>query len=64
MLTKKPILKLVGQDGNAFMLIALARQAARKAGWPADKIADVVKEMMSGNYDKVLTTACKHFDVR
>lgn len=58
---KKPVLKLVGQDGNAFMILGLARRVAvkNKMDWEA-----IQKEAMSGDYDHLLQTMCKYFDVR
>lgn len=60
---KKPVLKLTGQDGNAFMIIGLAKRAAQKAKWPADKVSAMVQEMMSGDYDNLLRVALDNFDV-
>jgi hypothetical protein len=61
---KKPVVVLVGTDGNAFSIIAKCRTAARRAGWSLERTSEVTKEMMSGTYDTVLQTAMKHFDVR
>ena len=60
---KKPALKLTGADGNAFMIIGLARKAAQKAQMSPTDIRAMVEEMMSGDYDKVLQTCMKHFEV-
>lgn len=60
----KPVLKLTGADGNAFMIIGLAQKAAQKAKWDATKTRAMVEEMMSGDYDNVLQTCFKHFDVK
>ena len=59
----KPTVELTGQDGNAFMVMGLCRRAARKAGWTTEEWEKVQKEMMSGNYDNVLQTAMRYFDV-
>lgn len=61
---KRPRVKLTGANGNAFVLIGLCMQAARKAGWPEDRIIAVRKEMMAGDYDHLLQTAMREFDVR
>ena len=57
---EKPALHLVGQDGNVFMLLGLAGRVARKNNmdWPT-----ILKEATSGDYDHVLRTLCKYFDV-
>lgn len=61
--TGKPSVKLVGQDGNAYMIMGLCQRAARKAGWAQEKIDSVMAEMKSGNYDHLLQVAFKHFEV-
>ncbi len=59
----KPELELVGQDGNAFAIIGKAIKVARKAGWTAEKIKKFQAEVTSGDYDHVLQTCEKYFDV-
>lgn len=60
---KKPKLKLVGMDGNAFMLLGLAKRAADKAGWTAEQWGVVRNEAMDGDYNHLLQTLMKHFEV-
>ena len=60
----KPIVKLVGADGNAFHILGLCRQAALKAKWPPEKIDAVMKDMRSGDYNHLLAVALDNFDVR
>lgn len=61
--TDKPRLKLVGRDGNAYALLGAAQQAARKAKWPKERWNAVVQDATSGDYNHLLATLCKHFDV-
>ncbi|MCL2440491.1 MAG: hypothetical protein FWD14_01995 [Treponema sp.] len=49
---KKPIVKLVGQNGNVYNLMAICSKALRDFGQP-----ELAKEM----YDKITTTA-KSYD--
>ena len=63
-MSKMPVVKLVGQDGNAFAIIGACTKAARKAGWTSEEITQVRDEMMSGDYNHLLATAMKHFDVK
>lgn len=63
MKTKKPKLKLVGQNGNAFMILGLAKRAAVKAKWTPEQWKKVSEEMTSGDYNHLLSVACAHFDV-
>jgi hypothetical protein len=59
----KPLLKLIGRDGNAFALLGLARNAARKAGWTAARWDAIQKAAMGGDYDHLLGVLMEHFDV-
>lgn len=61
--TKKPRLVLVGQDGNAFMVLGLAQRAARKAGWTPEQIKEYMDAAQSGDYDNLLATTMDYFDV-
>lgn len=60
---KKPQVKIIGNDGNAFTIMAACKRAARKAGWSSERIDEVIKRMMMGNYDNLLMVACAEFDV-
>lgn len=60
---EKPVVKLVGQDGNAFAIIGACTRAARKAKWTPEQISKFTDEAMSGDYDNVLQTALKYFEV-
>ena len=64
----KPSLQLTGMDGNVFEIIGTASKAAARFNRDVpveDRIDfDVIqKEAMSGNYDHILQTLMKHFDV-
>jgi hypothetical protein len=58
-----PTVQLTGRDGHALAIFSACKRAARKAGWSHDQLAALQKEMLSGDYDHVLATACKYFDV-
>jgi hypothetical protein len=60
---RKPVLKLLGSDGNAFAILGKAGKAMKKAKWDDAKRDAVMKEMMAGSYDELLATATKYFDV-
>ena len=62
-MSNKPEVKLVGQDGNAFVVLGLCKRAAKRAGMEKEQIDSIMEEMMAGYYDHVLQTAMKHFDV-
>lgn len=59
----KPELQLTGFDGNAFYILGKAQKVAKKAGWDKEKIDKFLKEAKSKNYDHLLATCIKYFDV-
>lgn len=59
----KPKLLLVGADGNAFMLLGLAKRAARRAGWSEEHWAAVASEAKASDYDHLVQVLMEHFDV-
>jgi hypothetical protein len=59
---EKPHLTLLGMDGNAFSVIGRANKVLRRAGRSAD-IPEFNAEAMAGDYDHVLQTCMKWFEV-
>jgi len=60
--TKKLHLVLVGVDGNAFNLLGLFKNAAKKAKWWQSEIDFVIWKATSGDYNKLLKTLMEHSD--
>lgn len=58
----KPKLRLVGENGNAFAILARARKALKRAGRSSD-VEAFTKEATSGSYDHLLVTCMEWFDV-
>jgi hypothetical protein len=56
--------KLSEMDGNAFVILGRCSAAARKAGVPDAEIAAFTVEAMGGDYDHLLRTCLKYFDIR
>lgn len=56
--------KLVGLNGNAYVLLAAVRQGLRKAKVPTEEIQEFLKEATSGDYDHLLLTCMNWVDVR
>lgn len=55
--TKKKInLKLIGLDGNAFILIGAFQRQAKKEGWTEEEIKGVIDECKQGDYNHLLNT--------
>jgi len=57
---KKPKLKILGEDGNAFFILGKAKQVANTNNMDWEKIQT---EAMSGDYDHLLQTMMRYFDV-
>lgn len=61
----KPIVQLIGEDGNAFAIIGACKVAMRRAGWPREEILKVTTELMtSEDYNHLLRAVMTKFDVR
>lgn len=58
----KPRCKLVGEDGNIFNLVGLARRALLKAGQPEKAKEMAEKVMKCDNYDAALATITEYVD--
>ena len=55
---------LTGQDGNAFAVLGRCREAARDAGLSDEEIATFTDEAIAGDYDHLLQTAMRWFEIR
>jgi hypothetical protein len=53
---------LTGNDGNAFMILALCLKAAKAAGLPKEERDAFEAEATSDDYDHLLNTAMRWFD--
>lgn len=60
---KKPTVKLVGEDGNAFAIIGRVSAALRHAGLE-EQVAEFQTEAMSGDYNNLLRVCMKYVNVR
>jgi len=57
----KPTLNLLDQDANAFFILGKAQRVAKEYNMDWETIK---KEAMSGDYDHLLQTMMKYFEVR
>lgn len=55
--------QLSGDDGNAMFIIGKVARALRRAGAPAEDVAEFTTEATSGDYDNVLATAMRWVEV-
>lgn len=51
--------KLVGEDGNAFAIMARVIKALKAAGATPAELAQYQQESMSGDYDHLIQTAMR-----
>ena len=58
----RPVLVLIGHDGNAFNVLAKARRALLLAG-RGDEWVTFVAEATCGNYQHLLATVMEWFEV-
>ena len=59
----RPTVRLVGRDGNAFMVLGLAFRALKKAGWSKEERDAFQVEATAGDYNHLLATVMKYLDV-
>ena len=52
--------RLVGEDGNAWIILGRCRAAMRKAGYSQAFIDTFVTEATAGNYDDLLATVMRY----
>lgn len=56
----KPVVQLVGEDGNAFSIVGRARKALRRAGVPLSVVEEYSTKAMSGDYNVLLATTMEY----
>lgn len=60
---KKPDVDLSNCDGNAFAILGRCSKVARRAGKPQSWVDQFMNEAKSGDYDHLLQTAFRYFEV-
>ena len=62
---KYPDLKisLLGKDGNAFSILGACKKAAREHEISNEEIEKFMEEAMSGDYDHLLQTCMRWFNI-
>ena len=55
---------LTGQNGNAFVILGLCKQAAQEYGLKKTEVDAFIEEATAGDYDHLLQTAIHWFDVQ
>lgn len=59
---KRPVVKLVGEDGNALSIMGRVSKACRRAGWTNEQREALMTEMRAGDYNHLLCTAMDFCD--
>jgi len=59
----RPRVKLIGEDGNAFNILGICRQAAKKANWTDEQWAEFETKATDGDYNRLLQVVMEHFEV-
>lgn len=57
---KKPVMRMVGADGNAFAILGCWRAAAKRAGWTEEEMSKVVTDATSKDYNHLLMVISKN----
>jgi hypothetical protein len=61
---KDVVVKLTGEDGNAYAILGAVQRAMRKAGATKEELDAFFAEATSGDYDHLLATCMRWVDVR
>jgi len=63
--TKYPevIVQLTGIDGNTFVILGQCSKEAKRAGLSKAQVDEFMTEAMAGDYDHLLQTCNKYFDI-
>jgi len=59
----KPEVILLGEDGNAFVVLAKTMKALRKAGADKEYVETYKREACAGDYDHLLQITMQYVDV-
>lgn len=55
------VIDLTGPEGNAFCLLAYAKDFGRQLGWDQEKIDSLDTEMTSGDYENLVLVFDREF---
>lgn len=59
---RKVKMKLVGLDGNAFIIMGAWQRNAKRQNWSDEDIEKVLEEAQSSNYNHLLSVIIEHSD--
>ena len=58
----KPVVKLIGENGNAFLILGKVTKALKRVGMKTESDA-FLEEAMAGDYNHLLRTAMKYVEI-
>lgn len=61
--SSKPTVKLIGQDGNAFLILGRVKQALKGAGADKEYIDQYISKATSGDYNHLLAVSMEYVNV-
>ncbi len=64
MKTEKPVVNLIGEDGNAFSILARVSRAFRQAGKTKEEFDEFHEKATSGDYSNLLATVEEYCEIR
>ena len=59
----RPIVKLIGTDGNAFYILGKVKKALQKEGADKEYLDYFLKKAQSGDYDHLLQTCMEYVEI-
>lgn len=60
----KPVVNLIGKDGNAFGIMGRVKQALKRAGADKEYIDKYLSEATSRDYNHLLTVSIEYVEVQ
>lgn len=60
---KRPKVKLIGEDGNALAILGKCKQVSAKEKWTSEKWKEFQDKATEGDYNNLLCTVSKYFDI-
>lgn len=60
---QKPEVKLIGEDGNAFYILAKVSKALKRNGYTKEEVAEYYAQATAGNYSHLLAVTSEWVDI-
>lgn len=61
---KKPVVNLIGKNGNPFAILGAVKAALKKSGADKAYIDQYLSEAMSGDYSNLLAVSMDYVEIR